>query len=175
MVMTVNRHELRDMQRMVEEELGLEFRYDAMINPGSTARDRPERAAEPEEIVALDLQDRRRASEWGGFAGTFPESPAAAAPGASSLIAGAGCILCHRPAGRLSNCSSGTAGLQPTGGTFKEGWESYLASIREEKAARRTQCTACGIRDMCGMCPANGVLECLDAEEPVDFSAGWPI
>jgi hypothetical protein len=28
---------------------------------------------------------------------------------------------------------------------------------------------ACALRSMCGMCPANGVLECRDAEAPVDF------
>ena len=31
--MTLNKHEISEMKRFVEEDLGLEFRYDAMINP----------------------------------------------------------------------------------------------------------------------------------------------
>ena len=34
---------------------------------------------------------------------------------------------------------------------------------------RRTKCVACELRSLCGMCPANGALECGNAEEPVDF------
>ena len=54
-------------------------------------------------------------------------------------------------------------------GSFQEGWEQFLYQIRQRKITRRTKCKACSIRSMCGVCPVNAELECLDAEAPVDF------
>jgi len=54
-------------------------------------------------------------------------------------------------------------------GSFKEGWEEFLLKVSRKKITRKTKCLACELRSMCGMCPAYGVLECGDAEEPVDF------
>jgi radical SAM protein with 4Fe4S-binding SPASM domain len=54
-------------------------------------------------------------------------------------------------------------------GSFEEGWENFLYQIRQTKISKQTKCNTCEIRSMCGMCPANGELECLDAETPVDF------
>lgn len=41
--------------------------------------------------------------------------------------------------------------------------------MSKKKTSRRTKCLSCALRNMCGMCPANGVLEGGDVEEPVDF------
>ena len=41
--------------------------------------------------------------------------------------------------------------------------------MRQKRISRDTKCVTCGIRSMCGMCPANAQLECMDAEAPVDF------
>jgi hypothetical protein len=37
------------------------------------------------------------------------------------------------------------------------------------KITRKTKCSDCQIKSMCGMCPANSELECRDAEAPIDF------
>ncbi|WP_143302020.1 SPASM domain-containing protein, partial [Candidatus Entotheonella palauensis] len=54
-------------------------------------------------------------------------------------------------------------------GSFQEGWSQFLGKVRRKKMTRFTKCTACGIKAMCGMCPANGELENGDPESPVEF------
>jgi len=172
MVMRQNRHELRDMRRMVEEEMGLEFRYDTMLNPRIDGSPDPLRARlSPEEIVALDLEDPRRRTEWVRFCRDFP-GPAREGNRRDALFdcGGGWQSFAIDPEGRLSNCllwTRQTYDLRQ--GSFQDGWEIFLAEQMERKARRKTPCSACGIKDMCGMCPANGVLECRDPEEPVDF------
>ena len=67
------------------------------------------------------------------------------------------CVLSHRDTYDLRT------------GSFREGWDSFLFKVREKKITRITKCTACGIKAMCTMCPANGELEHGDPEEPVDY------
>ena len=68
MAMTMNRHELRDMQQFVETELGQKFKFDAMLNPRLDYGQGPLAVRlQPEEIVALDLQYPERMSEWKQF------------------------------------------------------------------------------------------------------------
>ncbi|MGD2097969.1 MAG: hypothetical protein PVG35_10335 [Desulfobacterales bacterium] len=54
-------------------------------------------------------------------------------------------------------------------GSFVQGWEQALYQLRQKSITRQTKFVTCGIRSMCGMCPANAQLECMDAETPVDF------
>jgi sulfatase maturation enzyme AslB (radical SAM superfamily) len=44
-----------------------------------------------------------------------------------------------------------------------------MRQARNRKITRITKCTTCGIKALCGMCPALGELENGDAEEPVDY------
>ena len=54
--MTLNKHEIWEMKRFVEEDLGLEFRFDAMINPRLDGSQDPlDLRLTPEEVVALDV------------------------------------------------------------------------------------------------------------------------
>ena len=57
------------MQRFAEDELGVEFKFDAMMNPRIDCSQSPlaVRLA-PEECVALDLADPKRGDEWKQFA-----------------------------------------------------------------------------------------------------------
>ncbi|MCK5204270.1 MAG: radical SAM protein, partial [Desulfobacterales bacterium] len=60
-----NKHELWDMKRFVEDELGLEFKFDALINPRCDCSLGPlDVRLLPEEVVKLDLQDLKRVDEW---------------------------------------------------------------------------------------------------------------
>jgi radical SAM protein with 4Fe4S-binding SPASM domain len=54
-------------------------------------------------------------------------------------------------------------------GSFREGWEHFLAEVRQKKSRKQTKCLSCEVKAMCGMCPANGELENQDPEEPIDF------
>ena len=171
MAISQNKNEIFDMKRFVEDELGLDFKFDAMVNPRRDCSQSPlEVRLTPREIVALDLEDTDRAAEWKKFAAQF-NKPAADPDIVDKLYQCGGGFQSFAidPYGRLSVCvlSANTYDLRK--GTFKEGWEKYLFSLRQKKITHRTKCSGCQIRSMCGMCPANSELECLDAEAPVDF------
>jgi len=172
MALTVNKHEIWDMKRFVEEDLGLEFKFDAMINcridcsQGPLALRLP-----PGEVVALDLQDPKRVAEWKRFADQF-NGPVNSAEHVDELYDCGGGInsFAVDPSGMLSTCElsrGDTYDLRK--GRFQEGWENFLLKVRQKKITRQTKCAACEIKAMCGMCPANGELESGDAEQPVDF------
>jgi hypothetical protein len=67
-----NKHELWDIKRFVEDDLGVEFKFDAMINPRLDASLDPLRVRlSPREVVDLDLCDPRKMMEWGRFCERF--------------------------------------------------------------------------------------------------------
>jgi radical SAM protein with 4Fe4S-binding SPASM domain len=172
MVVTVNKHEIWEMKRFVEEDLGLEFRFDAMINPRIDASHSPLAfRLTPEEVIGLDLQDPKRMAEWKSFTQKFNGPVHPPGKGDELYHCGAGISsFSIDPYGRLSVCvlSRGDA-FDLRQGSFQEGWERFLSEVRHKKITRHTKCTGCEIKAMCGMCPANGELENQDGEEPIDF------
>jgi len=169
---TGNTHEIWEIKRFVEEDLGLEFRFDAMMNPRLDCSLSPLAVRlKPEEVVALDLQDPKRVVEWKRFAARF-NGPARAPESCGELYNCGGAVtgFAIDPAGKMSLCSfSQRDTYDLRSGSFREGWESFLLKVRRTKSTRVTKCTACGIMAMCGMCPAQGELENGDPESPVDF------
>lgn len=184
----INRHELWDMKRFVEGELGLRFRFDAMMTPRIDCAPGPLAVRlTPEEIVRLDLLDPGRMTEWQEFSCRFigPQQ----APGHETDLyhCGAGVnTFAVDPTGMMSTCiltHKETFDLRK--GTVEEGWNGFLAKVREAQITRTTRCTACQLKSVCGMCPANAELEVGDPETPVDFlcelahlralTFGWPI
>jgi radical SAM protein with 4Fe4S-binding SPASM domain len=199
MVLKPNAHEIWDLKSFVEEELGLEFRFDAMINPrvdpptvfksrsGSTqsmpateqvgsGKVDPSTAPlhlrlSPREVVQFDLKDSSRMKEWVNFCNYFVKYYHDAKQINEVYRCGAGRnAFAIDASGKLSTCvlwHGEKYDLRK--GTFKKGWEDFLLEVSRKKTTRNTKCLACELRSMCGMCPANGVLECGDAEEPVAF------
>jgi radical SAM protein with 4Fe4S-binding SPASM domain len=172
MVLKTNAHELWDLKRFVEEDLGLEFRFDAMINPRVDSSLAPlSMRLSPEEVVELDLKEPNRRSEWVKFCDHFNKPVTASKDGAELYVCGgAHNAFAIDASGGLSTCviwHGKKYDLRK--GSFKQGWEDFLLKVSRKKMTRRTKCVSCGLRSMCGMCPANGMLECGDAEEPVDF------
>jgi radical SAM protein with 4Fe4S-binding SPASM domain len=165
-----NAHELWKMKSFVEEELGLEFRFDGMVNPRVDGSLSPLRLRlNPEEVVRLDLVDSERRTEWHRFCAHFTKPDPR---DRESLYQCGGALnsFAVTPEGRLVPCVlSRRSGYDLRSGSFREGWQGFLGPLRETKASRQTRCSACEIKAMCGMCPANGELENGDAEEPVDF------
>jgi radical SAM protein with 4Fe4S-binding SPASM domain len=185
---TVNRHEIGDMKRFVEEELGLPFKFDAMMTPRIDCSRSPlEVRLRPEEVVALDLEDAGRTAEWGRFAEDFIRPQQPAGRGRDVYHCGGGVnSFAVDPGGRMSICVlSHREGFDLRAGTVAEGWEHFLARVRDKQVTRVTKCTACQLKSVCGMCPANGELEGGDPETPVEFlchvahlralALGWPI
>ena len=96
-VMSLNLEGLWDIKRYVEG-LGLEFRFDPVLNPRIDGSKAPCRLRiPPEEVVALDLADESRSKEWKRLAQGFLKPT-----GADKLF--------NCGAGILSFCGSGGSG-----------------------------------------------------------------
>lgn len=170
LVTRVNKHELWEMQRFAEEDLGVEFRFDAMLNPRIDGCKEPlSLRLTPEEVVQLDLQDPKRTDEWRKFCdqyhGLLPDD-------SKRLYQCGGGISAFAidPIGMLGICElSRNENYDLRKGNFRRGWDHFLSEQRQEAITRQTKCVACEIHDSCGMCPPNGELENGDPQEPVDF------
>jgi radical SAM protein with 4Fe4S-binding SPASM domain len=172
MVLKTNSHEVWDLKRFVEEDLGLEFRFDAMINPRVDSSLAPLSVRLcPEEVVELDLKEPNRRKEWVKFCNHFNRPVHHPEDGPELYVCGGGHnTFAIDASGGLSTCviwHGDKYDLRK--GSFKQGWEGFLLEVSRKKLTRRTKCVVCELRSLCGMCPANGVLECGNAEEPVDF------
>jgi radical SAM protein with 4Fe4S-binding SPASM domain len=169
---TINRHEVWDMKRFAEEELGLEFKFDAMMNARIDCSQSPLSVRlRPEQVVALDLKDPKRVAEWQKFAKQF-NGPAHTPEQSDQLYHCGGGVSSFAidPYGKMSICvlsHSDTYDLRK--GSFQEGWDDFLHQVRFKKITHMTKCVTCEIKSLCGMCPANGELEHGDPEKPVDF------
>jgi len=170
MALTLNQREIPAMKRFVEEELGLRFRFDAMLNCRVDCSQGPLAVRlPPRGIVELDIRDPKRAAEWRKLAErTFGRvSP----PNDEIYHCGAGInFFAVDPYGKLTPCLlSQTDAYDLRTGSFAEGWKTTLREVRCRERTRTTKCVACEMKAMCGMCPPNGQLENGDPEEPVDF------
>jgi len=172
MAISINKQELWEMKRFVEEGLGLEFKFDAMINPRIDYSQGPLAVRlSPQEVVEFDLQDPKRMAEWRSFCEKFNGYSYSPEHIERLYQCGGGVnSFAIDPYGLLRICVLSNGGAYNLrSGNFREGWESFLFNLRQKRITRQTKCVTCEIKAMCGMCPANGELENSDAEEPVDF------
>jgi len=172
MALTLNKHEIREMKQFAEVELGLEFKFDPIINPRCDGSQGPLAVRlTPAEVVELDLRDPDRITEWNEFCDKF--NGQGLSPGQADMLwrcGGGQNSFAIDPYGRLRMCIlSFSDAYDLRRGSFQEGWEQFLYPLTQKKITRKTKCVSCSIIDMCGMCPANAELECRDAEAPVDF------
>ena len=168
---TLNKHELGDMQRFADE-LGVEFKFDAMMNPRIDCSQSPlEVRLSPEECVGLDLQTPKRKDEWRAFQEEHAGSVRAPETVGEVYHCGGGVdSFAISPSGQMSICVLSQNDLYDLRtGSFRDGWEHFLRSVRARKITRPTKCVTCELQSSCGMCPANGELENGDPEAPVDF------
>ncbi|MGK2858392.1 MAG: radical SAM protein [Thermoanaerobaculia bacterium] len=169
---SINRHEIWEMKRFVEEELKLPFKFDAMMTPRIDCSQSPlEVRLSPVEIVELDLLDPRRTEEWKEFAEVFIGPQQRAGHEEDVYHCGGGINSCSiDPLGKMSICViSHQEGYDLRNGSVEEGWNTFLAKVRDKQITRVTKCTKCQLKSVCGMCPANAELENGDPEAPVEF------
>jgi radical SAM protein with 4Fe4S-binding SPASM domain len=169
---TLNRHEIEAMKRFAENDLGLPFRFDALLNARCDLSPGPlDVRLSPEAVVQLDLADPERAEALRDFARRRPGHGAGGKKGASLYPCSGGAhSFAIDPRGRLRACAiSPGEGFDLRSGSFQEGWGRFLARLRERTIDRDTKCLMCTLPELCGMCPANGELECGDPQQPVDF------
>jgi radical SAM protein with 4Fe4S-binding SPASM domain len=172
MALTLNEHEIWELKSFVEDELRLEFRFDAMINPRVDYSQKPlALRLSPQRVVELDQQDPKRMSGWRRLAETINSSVPSFRANKEVYYCKAGVIgFGIDPYGGMGIClfSPGNRYDLRTG-NFIEGWKNFALKARLKKISRQTKCVECAIRPMCGMCPPNSELEKRDSEEPVDF------
>ena len=165
---STNWREIDDMRRFAEG-LGVEFKFDTDINPRIDCSQSPlEVRLKPEEAVALDLLHPKRSDGWVQYAEHL--STATMPPVDEVYQCGGGVnTFAVDPYGRLSICVLSEAHKYDLrGGTFNAGWEQFIKHQRLKKITRPTKCVGCGLKSMCGMCPATAELENDDPEAPVD-------
>jgi radical SAM protein with 4Fe4S-binding SPASM domain len=170
---TVNRHEVYEMKRMAEEEFGVEFKFDPLVNPRIDCSASPLGVRlSPEEVVALDFHDPQRREEYRRLAAhDLAEGTAPVRDADHVYTCGGGISACAiDPIGKMSICViSHQQSYDWRKGTFREGWDGFLWKTRTKKRTRASRCDRCRIQSLCSMCPANAELENGDPESPVDF------
>jgi radical SAM protein with 4Fe4S-binding SPASM domain len=168
---TINKHEVGAM-RKIAEDLGVEFKFDAMMNPRIDCSASPlaVRLA-PHDVVQLDLDDPKKVADWRRMATDFAPPPVEEGGAAQVYDCGGGVnSFAIDPYGDLSICVlSHVDRYNVRDGSMEDGWSHFLSNVRQKPATRPTKCTSCALRSLCGMCAANGELENGDPEAPVDW------
>jgi radical SAM protein with 4Fe4S-binding SPASM domain len=167
---SVNVHEVYEMKRFAEQDLGVEFKFDPLVNPRTDCSQSPLAVRlTPEEAVSLEFCDPARRGEYLRLVGT--ELAANLPVSSKRYTCGGGHNGCAiDPKGKMTICVlSHRDGYDIRSGSFQQGWEGRLKDIRATNTTRETICTNCRIRTLCSMCAANGELEGGDPEKPVDF------
>ena len=169
---SVNKHEVLAMRDFAENELGVEFKMDAQINPRIDCSQSPLAVRlSPEEVVALDLSSPKGENEYRRLAKHDAENPPGLAQIDTVYHCGGGMNgFALNAYGEMGICvisQQDTFGVRELG--LRKVWDDALLGLRMTKRTRPTKCSQCRIQSLCGMCPANGELESGDRETPVDF------
>jgi radical SAM protein with 4Fe4S-binding SPASM domain len=169
---SINKHEVFAMKQFAEEELGVDFKFDAQINPRIDCSQSPLAVRlTPEEVVALDLHAPERASEYRKLAERDLERPPNLAQSKTMYSCGGGmnsfAVNAYGEVGICVISQQETFGIRGT--SVRKVWEESLHGLRQRKRTRLTKCIECRIQSLCGMCPANGEMENGDRESPVEF------
>jgi radical SAM protein with 4Fe4S-binding SPASM domain len=54
-------------------------------------------------------------------------------------------------------------------GSFIDGWENFLGSVRNQKADEDYACNQCKLLPLCGQCPGWAMMEHGDPQKPVEY------
>jgi radical SAM protein with 4Fe4S-binding SPASM domain len=167
---SVNRHEVAGMKAFAEQELGVDFKFDGVINPRIDCSSAPLAVRlSPEEVVALELHWPKIAAEHKKGLARAMASPHVPSDTVYSCGGGVTAFTLD-PTGKMSICVlSHQDTYDVRSGSIREGWDEFLLKVRQRKRQQISKCVNCRIHSVCGMCPANGELENGDAESPVDF------
>jgi len=169
---TINRHEVYEMKRMAEQDFGVDFKFDALLNPRIDCSQAPMAVRlSPEQVVTLDFEDPKRHSEWRRISAIEASRPRPEKQVTQRYTCGGGMNGCAiDPTGKMTICViSHQQGYSIREGGFLKGWNGPMLEIRKQERKRPTICDNCGIKSLCSMCAANGELESGDPESPVDF------
>ncbi len=166
----INRQEVVGMKEFAERELGVEFKFDSLINPRIDCSQAPLNVRlSSEEVVALDLHWPKIAAEHRDLLVRAVKAP----PIRSSTVYSCGGGLkafAIDPYGHMSICViSHQETYDIRLGSVRDGWEHFLLKVRQRERRTISKCQECRITPVCSMCPATGELENGDQESPVEF------
>ncbi len=168
---TINVHEVFEMKRFAEQELGVEFKFDPLLNPRTDCSQSPLGVRlSAEQAVRLDFRDPVRKAEYRKLAEAELADADQRETGELYSCGGGqnGCAI--DPTGQMTICViSHQDGYNLRSGSFKQGWTGKLQEIRQTKRSSTTICTDCRLQSLCSMCPAMGELENGNPESPVEF------
>jgi radical SAM protein with 4Fe4S-binding SPASM domain len=169
---SINKHEVTEMRRFAEEELGVEFKMDGQINPRIDCSQSPLAVRlSPDDVVALDMHTSQAMSEYRKLAKQGLEERARLSTidtvyfcggGSKSFAINADAEMTICVTSQQERFDVRRSGLRPV-------WEGALRELRSRKRMQLTKCVDCRIQPLCGMCPANGEMENGDKESPVEF------
>jgi len=167
-ILTLNRHEFPAIKEFVEG-LGLEFRFDALINGRvDGSRNIAKLRIPAHEVVELDMTDPRRGPE---FARLYERTCGIDQDQDLLFRCGAGARSFQiDPYGRLMLCTiARSPSYDLRRGSFSEGWHEFLPRVREQKLKKKNGCADCDLRSICDQCPGWSQLEYGDQEMPLDY------
>jgi radical SAM protein with 4Fe4S-binding SPASM domain len=156
-VMTLNRHEISDIESMAAS-YGVRFRSDPAVFPCLDG-DRAPLAFRltPQEAVEHEFSDDEKLRQWKDVYERFRDVPVTE----DLYQCGAGRAMFHvDPYGNLRPCvmvKSPTYDLLT--GSFLTGWNDVISTIQDRKMAANATCSQCEKRMLCGYCPGFFELE----------------
>jgi radical SAM protein with 4Fe4S-binding SPASM domain len=164
------RQNVREIPMMKEyaESMGLEFRFDPLVNARlDSGRGPLSSRLGVEDVLRLDREDGMRWRELGRLC-----RENAGDPGSAMLYScGAGGTSFHvDPYGKLCMCvMARNQSYDLRDGRFGEGWSVFLKDLKAKKTSAGNRCRTCGLRSLCGQCPGWSQVEHGDDETPVAF------
>ena len=140
---TVNVHELRDMQQFAETSSASSSSSTAMMNPRIDCSQSPLAVRlSPEDCVALDLEDPRRMDDWKDVRQGVPADRRTRPSARTRCItaAAASRSFAIDPQGGLSICVlSQQDKFDLRSGSLRDGWDGALLAVRPRKITRADQ------------------------------------
>lgn len=166
-LMTLNRHEFRDIESFAAS-LNVKFRFDAAIFPRADGGRGPlNLRVSPREAVDLEMENPKRREDWQKFFERHRD------PEVSDrlFLCGAGVTgFSIDPFGGLKPCLMAGAGCYDlTEGTFLTGWKEAIPAIRNIRIRPESPCRACDTKTFCGYCPYFFELETGTPDLPSDY------
>ncbi|MGA9347299.1 MAG: radical SAM protein [Anaerolineae bacterium] len=170
MAMTLNKHEVLEMKRFAKD-LGLDFRWDALIHPKlDGSKDPYEVRLSKEEVLALELADEDRVRAVRAYFDKHWDSPLPE----TIYACGAGLLSFFiDPRGHLVMCTlARVPSYDLLAGSFHDGWHNFIPQVRNRpRTMIGDKCRGCKIAVLCFQCPGRSQLEYgPHAEEtPIDY------
>ena len=167
-ISTANRHEFIAIKEFVEG-LGLEFRFDALLNARfDSSKDVTQLRIPPEDLVGLDVTDPKRKT---GFLAHYQKTCGADIEREFIFRCGAGMnSFLIDPHGKLGLCTlARTPGFDLKSGSFASGWNEFLPELRKQRYNKEATCRDCAIASICEQCPGWALLEHGDPQTRVEY------